>query len=111
MKDAYTGKLGASIFAKSCSRTKVPAPVSPFLSFFLFFDHVFTDLIVNYNISNEDLWIQGDNALSQYKNKHSFGLPQSLADNFNLQIIDTYGAARHGKGGTDACLVLVSRIF
>ena len=66
----------------------------------MFADHVLRDLIINYNISNEDLWIQSDNAL--YKNKHSFGLLQSLADEFNLRIICIYGAAGHGKTAIDA---------
>ena len=68
----------------------------------VFVDHVLRDLIVKYNISNEDLWIQSDNASSQYKNKHYFGLLQTLADEFNLRIIRTYGAAGHGKGTIDA---------
>ena len=68
----------------------------------IFVDDVLRDLIINYNISNEDLWVQSDNASSQYKNKHSFGLLQSLADEFNLRIIRTYGAAGHGKGAIDA---------
>ena len=38
----------------------------------IFVDHVLRDLIANYIISNEDLWVQSDNASSQYKNKHSF---------------------------------------
>ena len=64
----------------------------------IFVDHVLRDLIVHYNISNEDLWVQSDNVSSQYKNKHSLGLLQSLAHEFNLRIIRTYGAAGHGKG-------------
>ena len=36
----------------------------------IFVDHVFRDLIINYNISNEDLWVQNDNVSSQCKNKH-----------------------------------------
>ena len=68
----------------------------------IFVDHVLRDLIANYNISNEDLWVQSDNASSQYKNKHSFGLLQSLANEFNLRIIRTYGAEGHGKGAIDA---------
>ena len=67
----------------------------------IFVDHVLIDLIANYNISNEDLWVQSDNASSQYKNKHSFGLLQSLANEYNLRIIRTYGAAGHGKGAID----------
>ena len=56
----------------------------------IFVDHVLRDLIANYNISNEDLWVQSDNASSQYKKKqHSFGLLQSLANEFNLRIIRT----------------------
>ena len=60
------------------------------------------DLIILWNISNEDLSVQSNNASSQYKNKHSFGLLQSLADEFSLRIIRTYGAAGHGKGAIDA---------
>ena len=48
------------------------------------------------------MWVQCDNASSQYKNKHPFGLLQSLADEFNLRIIRTYGTAGHGKGAIDA---------
>ena len=77
----------------------------------VFVNHVLRDLIINYNISNEDLWIQSNNAMSQHKNKHSFGLLQPLADEFNLWIIPTYGAAGHGKGASDACFDLVLRII
>ena len=52
---------------------------------------------MSYNISNEDLWVRGDDASSQYKNQHSFELLQSLADEFNLRIIRTYVAAGHGS--------------
>ena len=68
----------------------------------IFDDHVLRELIIHYNISNKDLRVQSNNASSQYKNKHSFGLQQSLADEFNLRIIRTYGAAGHGKGVIDA---------
>ena len=50
----------------------------------IFVDHVLRDLIINYNMSNNYLWAQSDNASSQYKNKHSVGLIQSLANEFNL---------------------------
>ena len=43
-----------------------------------------------------------DNAPFQYKNKHVFRFYQKLADEFNLRIIRTYGAAGHGKGVIDA---------
>ena len=59
------------------------------------------DLIILWNISNEDLSVQSNNASSQYKNKHSFGLLQLLANEFSLRIIGTYGAAGHGKGAID----------
>ena len=49
----------------------------------------------------DDLWIQSDNASSQYKNKHSFALLQKLANEFGPRIIRTYGAAGHGKGAID----------
>ena len=68
----------------------------------IFVDHVLRDLIIRYNISNEDLRAQSDNASSQYKRKHSFWLLQWLADEFNLRIIRTYGAAGHGKAAIDA---------
>ena len=48
------------------------------------------------------MWIQSDNAPTQYKKKHAFALQQKLADDFNLGIIKTYGAAGHGKGVIDA---------
>lgn len=68
----------------------------------VFVDHVLRDLIAEYSIHDEDLWIQSDNAPNQYKSKNSFGLLQALADEFNLRIIRTYGAAGHGKGAIDA---------
>ena len=40
--------------------------------------------------------------MPQYKNEHLFGLLQLLADELNLCIIGTYGAAGHGKGVIDA---------
>ena len=43
-----------------------------------------------------------DNAPTKYKNKHAFPLLQKLADDFNLRIILTYGAAGHGKGAINA---------
>ena len=52
-------------------------------------------------ISKYDLWIQSDNASSQYKNKLPFGLLQELSDEINLRIIRTYGAAGHEKGAID----------
>ena len=30
--------------------------------------------LINYNISNEELWVQSEKASSQHKNKHSFRL-------------------------------------
>ena len=42
-----------------------------------------------------------DNASSQYKNKHAFAFYQKLADNVGLRIIQTFGAAGHGKGAID----------
>ena len=46
--------------------------------------------------------IQSNNAPTQYKNHHAFALLQKLANEFNLRIIRTYGAAGHGKGTIDA---------
>ena len=67
----------------------------------VFVDHVIRDIIAKYDIKNEDLWIQSDNASSQYKNKYSFALLKKLASEFNLRIIRTYGAGVHGKGAID----------
>ena len=68
----------------------------------IFVDHVLRDLIISDNFFNEDLGVQSDNAYLQYKNKHSFGPLQSLADEFSLRIIRTYGPAHHCKGAIDA---------
>ena len=67
-----------------------------------FVDYVVRDIITKYNITDEDFQIQSDNAPTQYKNKHAFSLYQTLADDFNLRIIRTYGASGHGKGVIDA---------
>lgn len=68
----------------------------------MFVDTVIRDLIEKYNIEKEDVWIQSDNAPSQYKNKYAFEFYQELADEFDLRIIRTYGASGHGKGVIDA---------
>ena len=67
----------------------------------VFVDHVLRDIIIKYDIRNQDLWIQSDNAPTQYKNKNAFFLLEKLAKEFNLRIIRTYGAAGHGKGVID----------
>ena len=67
----------------------------------VFVDHVIRDIIAKYDIQNEDLCIQSNNALSQYKNKYSFALLKKLASEFNLRIIRTYGAAGNGKDAID----------
>ena len=56
-------------------------------------DEVLRDLIQRFDIKNEDVVIQPDNAPTRYKNRHAFALLQKLADEFNLGIIRTYGAA------------------
>ena len=68
----------------------------------IFVDLVIRNIIQRYAIKYEDLWIQSDNASSQYKNKLPFALYQQLPNEFNLRIIRTYGAAGHGKGVIDA---------
>ena len=65
-------------------------------------DEVLRDLIERYDIKNEDVVIQSDNAPTKYKNHHAFALLQKLVDEFNLRIICIYGAAGHGKGTIDA---------
>ena len=67
----------------------------------VFVHHVIRDIIAKYDIQNEDLWIQSDNASSQYKSKYSFALLKKLASEFNLRIIRTYEAAGHGKCAID----------
>ena len=68
----------------------------------VFADEVLRDLIHHYDIRNEDIMIQSDNAPTQYKSRHAFALLQKLANEFNVRIIRTYGAAGHGKGTIDA---------
>ena len=68
----------------------------------VFVDQVLRDLIAKYDIKDQDLWIQSDNAPTQYKNKNAFFLFEQLAKEFNLRIIRSYGAAGHGKGAIDA---------
>ena len=41
-------------------------------------DQVLRGVITVYEIQNENLWIQSDNAPSQYKNKAPFGFLQQL---------------------------------
>ena len=67
----------------------------------VFVDHVLHDTIARYGIKSEDFWIESDNASSQYKRNHSFGLLQQVADKFGLKIICTYGAAGYGKAAID----------
>ena len=67
----------------------------------MFVDQVLSELIRKYDIKNQDLWIQSDNAPAQYKNKYAFFLLQRLAKAFNLRIIRTFGVAGHGKGAID----------
>ena len=62
----------------------------------VFVDHVLRNIVIKYDIRNQDLWIQSDTP-TQYKNKNAFFLLQKLAKEFNLRIIRTYGAAGHGK--------------
>ena len=68
----------------------------------VFVDEVLRDLIHHYDIRNEDIMIQSDNASTQYKSFHAFALLQKLANEFNVRIIRTYGAAGHGRGTIDA---------
>ena len=65
--------------------------------------HVLRDIIIKYDIRNQDLWIQSDNhnRPTQYKYKNAFFLLEKLAKEFYLRIIHTYGAAGHGKGAID----------
>ena len=67
----------------------------------VFVDHALCNIINKYNIRNQDLWIQSDNAPTQYKNKNVFFLLQKLVKEFNPRIIRTYCAGGHGKGATD----------
>ena len=69
------------------------------------------NLIVNSNISNEDLWMQSISGSTQYKNKHSPGLLQSLTDKINLRMTHTYGAAGHSKEAIDVMPSFGVRIF
>ena len=68
----------------------------------VFVDEVLRDLIYHYDIRNEDIMIQSDNAPTQCKSRHAFALLQKQANEFNVRIIRTYGATGHGKGTIDA---------
>ena len=46
----------------------------------LFVDYVVRDIIEKYGIRDDELWIQSNNAPSQYKNKHAFRFYQKLTD-------------------------------
>ena len=61
----------------------------------------FVIIIIKYDIRNQDLWIQSDNAPTEYKNKNTFFLLQKLAKEFSLRVIRAYGAAGHRKGAID----------
>ena len=67
----------------------------------VFVDHVLRDIIIKYDIRNQDLWIQSDIAPTQYKNKNAFFLLKKLTKKFNLRTICKYGTAGHGKGAID----------
>ena len=60
-----------------------------FLHDSVFVDYIIRDIIERYGIKTEDLWIQSDNVLPQYNNKHAFAFYQKLADDFVLHIIRT----------------------
>ena len=67
----------------------------------MFVKHVLRHIIIKYDIRNQNLWIQSDNASLQCKNKTAFFLLKKLAKEFNLRIIRTYVAADHEKGAMD----------
>ena len=69
------------------------------------FRKMLRNIIIKYDIRNQDLWIQSDNVPTQYK-KNAFLLLQKLTKELNLRILCTYGAAGHWKGA-----VLASKIF
>ena len=54
------------------------------------------------------LWIQSDNAPTQYKNKNSFFISTKLPKEFKLRKICKYG---HGKGAIDGIPVLALKIL
>ena len=68
----------------------------------VFVNGVLQNLMHQYNINNEHVMIQSDNAATQYKNRHAFALLHKLANEFNLRILRTYGGTGHGKGNIDA---------
>ena len=61
----------------------------------------YATMLMNRNWDNEDVMIQSHSAPTQYKNRHASALLKRLANEFNLRIIRTYGAAGHGKGTID----------
>ena len=54
------------------------------------------------DIKNETVIIKSDNCSEQYKCLYAFGSYQMLAKDYNVKIIQVYGAAGHGKELNDA---------
>ena len=77
----------------------------------MFVNHVLRNIIIKYDIRNQDLSIQSDNAPTQYKNKNAFFFLEKLAKELNFRIICTYGAAGHGKGAIDGISNFSVKIF
>lgn len=77
----------------------------------IFIDLVIRDIIQRYNVENEDLWIQSDNALFLHKNKLQFYLYQQLSDSL---IYESLGRTVHqdtAKALLMQCPFLVWRMF
>ena len=47
----------------------------------VFVDPVLRDIFIKYDIRNQDLWIQSDNAPTKYRNKNAFFFAKSLLRN------------------------------
>ena len=67
-----------------------------------FVHQVLENIFDRWEIRDENVMINSDNAPTQYKNKMGFEPHSSLAKKYNVRITQIYGAAGHGKGVTDA---------
>ena len=67
-------------------------------------DQVFTNLVMNEMLSEEDatncdaIIIDSENCSSQYKSGLHFYHLQEISNNFDTTVIRTYGIPGHGKG-------------
>ena len=68
----------------------------------IFVQQVLGNIFDRWEIRDETIVVESDNAPTQHKNKWAFESYSSLPKKYNVRIIRMYGAAGRGKGVTDA---------